>query len=516
LEWRGETGYGSASGKGRTRRLNLTVSSQVISALRDLREQFQQREASFTFRDPAGHLCLTPTHALRRIAPAAVEETLAFLASPLRASLEQKGDLIGSEIFNGSNASSEPGGELWLRHPRIDPISYPWEWTTAQWLAAAELTLGIAEKAADAGWTLKDATPLNIVFRGPRPVFVDVLSFESRTSASSIWLAYGQFVRTFLLPLIAEKYLDWPLHATLFSRDGYEPRALYRSLRFWQRFHPDLLDVVTLATLLEPKSGSGRGANQPRTERDPQLATHILHKRFARLRKQVRRAANLSRESEWRSYEQNASHYSAVDTADKRQFVAMVLERCRPGRVLDVGANTGTFSLLAVAQGSDVVAIDSDAKAIEALWDTADRQHKAVTVLVGNIARPTPAVGWKNCEQLSLLDRLNGGFDMVLMLAVVHHLLLREQAPLGHIGELCASLTRRWLLLEWVPPSDPMFQEWLHGRESLYGHLSEDDLVAAFQASFHLADRAVLANKRVLLLFERHHAAEQGGRVSNA
>ena len=40
-----------------------------------------------TFRDPAGHLYLTETHALRRVLPAAVEETLAFLGSPLRASL---------------------------------------------------------------------------------------------------------------------------------------------------------------------------------------------------------------------------------------------------------------------------------------------------------------------------------------------------------------------------------------------------------------------------------------------
>ena len=42
---------------------------------------------------------------------------------------------------------------------------------------------------------------------------------------------------------------------------------------------------------------------------------------------------------------------------------------------------------------------------------------------------------------------------MVLMLAVIHHLILREQLPLAHIAELCALLPRRrWLVLEWVPP----------------------------------------------------------------
>ena len=93
--------------------------------------------------------------------------------------------------------------------------------------------------------------------------------------------------------------------------------------------------------------------------------------------------------------------------------------------------------------------------AIEALWRTAAEQGKAVTALVANIARPTPAAGWRNLEQLSLLDRLTGKFDLVLMLAVIHHLILREQVPLAHIGDLCASLTRRWLVLEWVPPRTP-------------------------------------------------------------
>jgi hypothetical protein len=83
-------------------------------------------------------------------------------------------------------------------------------------------------------------------------------------------------------------------------------------------------------------------------------------------------------------------------------------------------------------------------------------------------------------------------------------LILREQLPLAHIADLCATLTRRWLLLEWVPPSDPMYQEWLRGRDDLYGHFSENDLRHAFDSCFAVVDRVALSNGRVLLLFERH------------
>jgi hypothetical protein len=136
--------------------------------------------------------------------------------------------------------------------------------------------------------------------------------------------------------------------------------------------------------------------------------------------------------------------------------------------------------------------------------------------MVANIARPTPAAGWRNREQLSLLDRLAGKFDLVLMLAVIHHLILREQVPLGLIGDLCAKLTRRWLVLEWVPPADPMYQEWLRGREDLYGKLSEEDLRHAFAPFFHVLERRELGNQRVLLLFERNEFAMSGGGAGGA
>ncbi len=193
-----------------------------------------------------------------------------------------------------------------------------------------------------------------------------------------------------------------------------------------------------------------------------------------------------------------------------------VLQRCRPSRVLDVGANTGAYSLIAAKAGASVVAIDADTAAIEILSRAAAQQKLPITTLVANIARPTPAAGWRNREHLSLLDRLTGKFDLALMLAVIHHFILREQLPLPHIAELCASLTNRWLVLEWVPPSDPMFQEWLRGRDDLYGHLTEDDLVRAFSQFFNFADRSQLSNGRVLFLLERIPGAPAASAAGSA
>lgn len=456
-----------------------------------------------TFRDPAGELRLTTGFALRRIHPHAVAAVREFLASPLRTSLEQSGDLVPSAVAEPDRHPCIAAGGFWLEHPRIFPVSYPWEWTAGQWLSAAELTLRVATKAIEAGWTLKDATPLNVVFDGAKPVLVDVLSLERRDPRSSVWLAYGQFVRTFLLPLVAAKYLRWPLEDTLFRRDGYEPGTLYRALRPWQRWYPDLLDVVTFATLLEKPGNGQKQPQQSPKSLDSELAAHILKKRIARLLRQVRHATPPQARSQWSRYTRSATHYSASDVEAKQRFVRGALESCRPERVLDVGANTGVYSLLAAEAGARVVALDNDAAAVETLWRTSSERSLAIAALLANIARPTPAVGWNNREQMSLLDRLRGNFDFVLMLAVIHHLILREQVPLSHIAELCASLTRRWLLVEWVPPSDPMYQEWLRGRDDLYGQLAENDLLHALAPHFQLRRRELLGNQRVLLLLER-------------
>jgi SAM-dependent methyltransferase len=485
-----------------------------------------------TFRDPAGRLFLTPTHALRQIRPAASEATLAFLDSPLRAALEKSGDLISTQVATPAVHPRMVPGELWLAHPRIDPITYPWEWTPAQWRAAADLTLRIAGLAIRDGWTLKDATPLNILFIGPRPVLVDVLSFERRDPQSTVWLAYGQFVRTFLLPLVAAKYLSWPLSATISARDGYEPAEIYKALGPVQRLRPSLFDVVTLATKLERREPGRPGPDRTRLDRsgpkpqpsrksppvtrDPELAAHILLKRMARLGRQIVKTASSQGRTQWSEYTQIATHYKPEDVAAKQEFVRNMLLRCGPARVLDVGANTGAYSLMAAEAGASVVAIDADAAAIEVLGQAAAKQKLPITTLVANIARPTPAAGWRNREHLSLLDRLTGKFDLVLMLAVIHHFILREQLPLPHIAELCASLTNRWLVLEWVPPSDPMFQEWLRGRDDLYGHLSEDDLERAFSPFFIFADRSPLSNGRVLFLLERIPGAATASTAGSA
>src|SRR5665213_3579529 len=198
-----------------------------------------------TFRDPSGHVEFTQTEVLRHVYQQEAEAALRFLHSSLAQTWQSSGQMIAGEI------EETPQGELLIHHPRVFFPSYPWEWSPSQWRAAAELTLNLCREAVPAGFLLKDATPLNVLFEGPRAVFVDVLSFDPREPANPIWLAQGQFVRTFLLPLLAHRYLGWPLAASQIYRDGYEPSQLAQALGPLRRLHPRLLWPVTLPAWLD-------------------------------------------------------------------------------------------------------------------------------------------------------------------------------------------------------------------------------------------------------------------------
>src|SRR3984957_13527422 len=146
------------------------------------------------------------------------------------------------------------------------------------WLAAAELTLTLCSDLVQVGWQLKDATPLNVLFRGARPVFVDVLSIERVDPHQPIWLAYGQFVRTFLLPMLAHSRLGWPLQASMMRRDGYEPEEIYSALSWPARLQQPALSAVTLPSLLAGSKKMQAGSLASRPVKEPDLAKQILLK----------------------------------------------------------------------------------------------------------------------------------------------------------------------------------------------------------------------------------------------
>ena len=250
-----------------------------------------------SFRDPAGFVMQTESQIFRVIRGDEAIALEAFLSSNCGISLIRQGEFISSQVAapkDRERVLNEVAGqvETWstatvLEHDKIWFASFPYEWPRAMLREAARVTLDISERLLEDGYGLKDATPYNILFRGSEAVFVDALSIEKRDPADPIWRPMGQFLQTFLYPLLLEQATQVPVNETLFGRrEGLTPDDVYQRLSWAQRFRPANLRWASLPKWMSNKQPAAAGAYRPRRV-DPGAARHMLRSTFRSLRKAI-------------------------------------------------------------------------------------------------------------------------------------------------------------------------------------------------------------------------------------
>jgi SAM-dependent methyltransferase len=467
---------------------------------------------ALSFRDPAGRLLLCQDRVLRVVNSRGAPDLRAFLNSSAARRLAAAHSIVKTHFLSSpadvgdyrAPCSAELSEcESVLEHERIAFASYPYEWTPEMLHAAAQLTLDIAEQCFDEGLGLKDATPWNVLFRGPSPVFVDMLSFERREPRDPVWLPFAQFVSTFILPLLVSRKLGiTPDQIFRTRRDGLRPEEVYGWLWPLRRVLPPFLGAVSIPVWLSRFEHNE--LYQPREVDSPEKAKFILKSLLGRLRRMLNRLRPVPRSSAWSAYMEERPSYGEDQFAAKVEFVSHCLEACAPRRLLDAGSNSGFFSLMAARLGASVVAVDNDPAVAGRLWRDAAAAHLDILPLVMDISRPSAALGWRNRESAAFLDRARGYFDTTLMLGLFHHLFVAERAPLDEIAALAADLTTRFLIIEYVGPDDPMFRRLARGRDALTQYLTPSLFEKAFSAAFEIRDsRAIPSSARGIYLLRK-------------
>jgi SAM-dependent methyltransferase len=407
-----------------------------------------------SFRDPDSAVFTRQGAVLRGLSARGLADWERLAATDFFGRLTAAGSLVGTTVAGDDEAAAaplSPRGEPWaavLRHERIPVVSYPYEWPFAMLRDAALCQLDVLAAALDEGLSLKDGTAYNVQFVGTRPTFIDVGSFEA---AAGPWPGYRQFCRTMLFPLLVQAHLGVPYQPLLRgSVDGLAPsdvRGMFSGLSLARK---GVLRNVVLHSMLE-KRFTGSTEQAKSDLRAAGFGTDLAKATTAKLRDLVAGLDVGRKASTWSDYRTTCS-YSDADARAKQAFVRAAVAEAAPGLVLDLGTNDGEYALLAAEHAETVVAVDGDQAVVDRLYRRLRAGGRTdVLPLVVDLTDPPGGLGWRNRERGPFAERVRP--DVTLALALVHHLAIGANVPLGEVVVWLASWGGR-LVVEFVHPED--------------------------------------------------------------
>jgi len=446
------------------------------------------RKENSSFRDPSGFMFYENDILYRQINKSYQSNFNKLMSSGLYDKLISKNLMIPHKDSVIPVKSSE--GFKIIQPEKIEFISYPYEWSFSQYKDSAFLTLEIQKIALRFGMVLKDASAYNIQFKNNNPIFIDTLSFDEYHEGQT-WDAYPQFCRHFIAPLSLMSKKDIRLQQLLrIYVDGIPLDLASKLLPKKTLFSYSLFSNIHAHSMTEKKYPK-KVVKMSRRSFEGLLASLIS----------TIKKLEFKTKTEWGDY-YNDSNYSDESFNEKKETVKEFLEFYNPKVVWDLGSNIGIFSRIACKIGCNVIAFDKDPLASEKNYLQLKNDNiKKILPLLMDLTNPSADLGWDN-ERLALTKR--GKPDMILALALIHHLVISNNVPFDRLADFFQKLTK-YLIIEFIPKQDSQIIRLLDSRKDVFEAYDKENFEKEFLKKFKIIKSSNITNtKRTLYLMERN------------
>ena len=457
-----------------------------------------------SFRDASNRVFYHHGEVFRSLSAEAAANWHQLRQTALFRRLVESGAVVGTETEGRSDVTAPVSGQ-WaavLRHERIPLISYPYEWTFGMLKDAALLHLDVLEQALENGWTLKDGSAYNLQWRGQRPVFIDVSSFEPYRDGDS-WTGYRQFCMMFIIPLLLKAHRDIQIAPLLRSNlEGVDPEEALKFISVRDIFRRGVFTHLYLHARLQARARRAEARTSAPDAAPAKWPVRQTREMTLRMVQSIKRmVAKLERrrgETAWSAYEKTHS-YDDISLAEKKSFVERHVRGRRWRMAYDLGSNTGTFARLCGDHADHVIAVDEDELAVDTLYHRLKTERPDnVTPLVMQLSNVSPDQGWRGRERKSFDDR--GKPDLILCLALIHHMVITANIPMQDFLQWICGFDAA-VVLEFVGPEDEMTLRLLKNKRNKHPDYTLAQFEAIAASMFDIADKAPLKEGRRQIYF---------------
>jgi ribosomal protein L11 methylase PrmA len=456
-----------------------------------------------SFRDPSGQVFEYQGRILRTInEPARINYEAARDAGVLD-KLTGAGALVASRQVSVWPVAI-PGAAYLLEHERIPFISYPYEWCFGELKAAALHHLNLQIELLESGYVLSDATAYNVQFIGPKPIFIDTLSIRPYQEGE-YWQGHRQFCEQFLNPLLLRSLFGIAHNA--WFRGGLEGIAtgdLARLLSLRHKISWNVLVHVILQAKLEAKALQAPDQAIQKAKQSRRLSRAGYKGILTQLRSWIGKLHPADTgKTVWGDYSKDNT-YTSEEASAKKKAIAEFASASRPKILVDLGCNTGDFSVAALEGGAQsVIGFDFDHRAVEIGYARALAEGRNFLPLWLDASNPSPDQGWKQAERKGFGGRVK--VDAMVALAFEHHLAIGKNVPLDQVVKWLMETAPKGII-EFVPKDDPTIRKMLALREDIFSNYSEAAFVRAMEQHGRIvAKQTVSKSGRTLFTYDRAH-----------
>lgn len=354
----------------------------------------------------------------------------------------KKAHLLGNEVVNTKMATdlSLDEYDLILEHEYINPISYCFEWAPGMIFSYTIYILNLIKKLTENGLGLVDGHVLNATINKGDFLFIDFGAIKSSNTSGKVLM---EILNTHILPLVLFSHNQIDKAYMHLKNPGIEFSILdvkgYLDNEEWEK-------LLMLHDVAKQVSSAENIYNFVSIALEYVSA---IHKEFSK--------------TIWIGYQDDEWNWSHKQElwSEKMKNAISLIRKVQVDTVIDLAGNMGWYGSYLCHELKYSIVLDIDYACIDDLWNRCKNLDiKNVFPLYMSVCSPTldyyrddpisnsGIVSWRK----NAFDRMKA--DLAMALAIIHHLVFRQQLTFEEIIDQFSKFTRKYLIIEYVDIED--------------------------------------------------------------